>query len=248
MLSTLDKMLVLKSVSMFSEISNDLLAQVVDLTEEVELKAGETIFHKGDVGNSMYVVVEGLVKAHDGELFLNYVPKLGVFGEMSALDTEVRSASITAVEDSLLLKLDQTSLYKLMSGNIEVVRGVIHIIVQRLRARVQDLVEDFEYMQQFARITAAATALEAGVYTPESLDEVGLRTDALGQLARVFQRMVREVHAREQRLQQQVEELRIEIDQVKRERQVSEITQTDYFQDLQQKARDMRRAANSNKQ
>jgi hypothetical protein len=69
---------------------------------------------------------------------------------------------------------------------------------------------------------------------------VAARTDELGHLARVFQRMVREVYQREQRLKQQVAELRIEIDEVKQARQVAEITETEYFQNLRQKAQQLR--------
>ncbi len=83
--------------------------------------------------------------------------------------------------------------------------------------------------------------MEAGVYVPEALDDVALRTDALGQLARVFQRMVREVYAREESLKRQVAELRIEIDEVKKVQQVAEITDSDYFQRLQEKAQAFRR-------
>jgi DNA repair ATPase RecN len=119
--------------------------------------------------------------------------------------------------------------------------GIIQILCQRVRARVSDMKEDFLYMQQFAKVTAAAAAVEAGVYVPEALDDVALRTDALGQLARVFQRMVREVYAREESLKRQVAELRIEIDEVKKVQQVAEITDSDYFQRLQEKAQAFRR-------
>jgi DNA repair ATPase RecN len=66
------------------------------------------------------------------------------------------------------------------------------------------------------------------------------RTDALGQLARVFQRMIREVYAREQRLQQQVQELRIEVDKARQTQQVKKITGTNYFQQLRSKANNLR--------
>jgi GAF domain-containing protein len=49
-----------------------------------------------------------------------------------------------------------------------------------------------------------------------------------------------ESYIREQKLHQQIEQLRIEIDERKRQRQVSEIVETDFFQDLQQKARGVR--------
>jgi len=49
-----------------------------------------------------------------------------------------------------------------------------------------------------------------------------------------------QVHEREQKLKSQIEQLRIEIDEAKRQRQVDAIVETDYFQALRQKARDMR--------
>jgi hypothetical protein len=60
--------------------------------------------------------------------------------------------------------------------------------------------------------------------------------------------MVGKVYRREQTLRRQVEELRIEIDEVKRKKQVSEIVGTDFFQDLQAKARSMRRRSRSEEQ
>lgn len=90
-------------------------------------------------------------------------------------------------------------------------------------------------------ITGAAGALERGEpFEPERLAAVASFRDELGQLARVFTRMAVEVQERERRLQQQVTELRIEIDQAKRERSVAEIADTDYFQMLQEKAKGMR--------
>ena len=68
------------------------------------------------------------------------------------------------------------------------------------------------------------------------LDNVAVREDALGNLARIFQHMAREVAAREHALQEQLRELRIEIDEARTQRQVAEITETDYFRDLQRRA------------
>jgi CRP-like cAMP-binding protein len=188
----------------------------------------------------MYIIVDGEVRVHDGDMFLNFLGTRAVFGEMAALDPEPRSASVTAVVPTHLFRLEQQAFYRLMEGRIEIVRGVVHVLCQHLRARMRDMLEDFTYMQQFARVTAAASAVEAGVFDPESLDEVAQRTDALGQLARVFQGMTREVFAREQRLKQQVQELRIEVDMIKKDRQVAEITESQYFQALQQKVKDLR--------
>ncbi|CAN5170163.1 hypothetical protein BH18ACT4_BH18ACT4_02660 [soil metagenome] len=97
-----------------------------------------------------------------------------------------------------------------------------------------------EYVEQVSRVTDAASAVESGRFRAETLDEVGQRPDALGQLARVFQGMAREVAAREQRLRQEVHQLRIEIDEVQAARRVEEITESDYFRRLQEKVDQLR--------
>ncbi len=104
--------------------------------------------------------------------------------------------------------------------------------------RLHDM--ELEYIEQVGYVTRAAGAVEAESFQAESLDGVAARGDSLGQLARVFQKMAREVHERENRLKQQVQELRIEIDEVKKARQVAEITETDYFRDLSEKAQRLR--------
>ena len=106
------------------------------------------------------------------------------------------------------------------------------------RKRLHDLEQ--EYLEQVGRVVAAAADVEAGRFESRELDSVAGRGDALGQLARVFQRMAAEVRSREQRLRQEVRQLRIEIDEARAARQVAEITQTEYFQDLQAKAATLR--------
>ena len=120
--------------------------------------------------------------------------------------------------------------------------GIIRVLSGHLRSRVKDMREDFDYMQQFARVTSAAVAVEEGIYEPESLDEVAQRTDELGQLARVFQRMVKQVYAREQRFKAEIAALTIQIDESLKAQEVAEITETDYFQALAQRAEELRGA------
>jgi CheY-like chemotaxis protein len=109
--------------------------------------------------------------------------------------------------------------------------------------RLRDL--ELDYLEQVARVTAAAAALETGAFNSSSIDSVAARGDALGQLARVFQAMAHEVRAREERLRQEVQELRIEIDQQRQAERVAEITETDYFQRLRAQAADLRRLLDS---
>src|SRR5881394_3986365 len=124
-----------------------------------------------------------------------------------------------------------------------------------LRARLTACLErkwlrdqEVDYLQQVGRVTAAAAAIKANTFEPESLDEVTRRPDELGQLAQVFQEMARQVYTREQQLQRQVQQLRIEIDQERRASEVADITESDYFQQLLGKADELRNRARADEE
>jgi len=89
-------------------------------------------------------------------------------------------------------------------------------------------------------VTDVAANIEDSVWDLEPLHVVVERTDELGQLARVFEKMAKEIQAREMELKRQVVALKIQIDQKKRESQVSEIVDSDFFQELREKAQALR--------
>ncbi|MBW4578403.1 MAG: hypothetical protein KME42_02380 [Tildeniella nuda ZEHNDER 1965/U140] len=111
----------------------------------------------------------------------------------------------------------------------------------RIETELQEKNETMEeYLRHVYCVTAAAAAVEEGTFQSSMLASVIPRDDQLGQLARMFQSMVAQVKHREETLKRQVEELKIEIDQTRRVQQVSQITQTEYFKELKQKAKQIR--------
>ncbi|MEH2326472.1 MAG: Nif11-like leader peptide family RiPP precursor [Nostoc sp.] len=91
-----------------------------------------------------------------------------------------------------------------------------------------------------ALTNAAQAMFEQNDFDPQELAQAAGGTDDIAQLVRVFLQMAEDVKQREQSLKQQVMELHIEIDEVKKARHVAEITQTDYFQQIQKKARKLK--------
>jgi len=96
-----------------------------------------------------------------------------------------------------------------------------------------------QYLDQVDRVTAAAAALENQMFETTSLSEVAQRDDELGKLARVFQDMASEIQKREDQLRQQVKDLKIEIDQAKRQKDVAMITESGYFQEVKEEMGDI---------
>lgn len=96
-------------------------------------------------------------------------------------------------------------------------------------------------------LAKAATILreDSEAFAPADLAPIAQRQDEFGQLARTFQAMGEQVIKREQSLKQEVQELRIEIDETKKTRAVSEITESEFFKELQVKAARMRQRIKS---
>ncbi len=150
MLSTIEKVIILKTVTMFSQTPDNVLAEVANLLEEIDVSEGETIFKQGDQGDSLYVIVDGRVRVHDGERVINYLGERDMFGEMALLDAAPRLASVSAVEPTRLFRLDQGPFYELLNERPEIAIGIIRVLTHHLRNRVDDV----------AQLTARNQALE----------------------------------------------------------------------------------------
>lgn len=148
-----------------------------------------------------------------------------VISAMSDMASVVKGVKQGA-EDYLPKPFDETLLHARISASLE-------------KKKYRD--QEIEYLRNVTLLTDAASAVEAATFTVETLAPVAARADALGNLARVFQRMAEQVRVREEKLKQQVRELKIEIDQTKQAKKVSEITESDYFKSLRGQADMLRR-------
>jgi CRP-like cAMP-binding protein len=113
---------------------------VAAILEEREVKAGEVIFEKGAAGDSLYVIVHGQVRVYDGDRVITVLGEHDIFGELALLDPEPRVASVAAVSDTRLFRLDREGFAELMAGNIEIVRGVLHVLCERLRRQASSVI------------------------------------------------------------------------------------------------------------
>ncbi|TAE73945.1 MAG: hypothetical protein EAZ85_05635 [Bacteroidetes bacterium] len=131
--STEQRIQILKTISIFANSEPALLRKVAETLTEILAKKGEVVFYKGDVGRKMYIILTGLVKIHDQDYTFATLTDGQVFGEYALLDTEERSASVTAVEDTQLLVLDQKMFYGIMITHVSVLQGILKVLVGRAR-------------------------------------------------------------------------------------------------------------------
>ncbi len=133
MLSLVEKVLALKSSSLFSQTPDNVLADVAGRVQELNFDKDEVIVHKGDRGDSFYVIVSGKVQVWDGDRLLNELADGGIFGELALLDPAPRSASVKAVEPVHLLQLDESHFRAVLAERPEVSAAIIHVLTSYLR-------------------------------------------------------------------------------------------------------------------
>lgn len=128
-----DRVNILRKVEIFSETTESVLSEIASFLSEVRIKQGQNIFRKGDEGDAMFIIKSGGVRVHDGNHVLSRLNSGEVFGEFALFDSDLRSASVTAEEPTLLLKLEQNDFFKVMMNKVEVTKGVLRKVLKRIR-------------------------------------------------------------------------------------------------------------------
>ncbi len=130
---TVQKVIFLRKVPLFSGMPPSELSHLAGIAEEYVFSTEETIITEGDHGDSLYLIVEGTVRVHRGAVTLAELGPDDYFGEMSILDGEPRSASVTANTDCSLLCISQADFHDILSRHHEVALTIIKTLTQRLR-------------------------------------------------------------------------------------------------------------------
>ena len=141
----------LKTTEIFRETAEDLLVDIAHILKEISYLKNQVIVEKDQVGTCMFIIYSGSVRIHDGDLTLARLKSPDFFGELSLLDAEPRSASVTALEDSLLLRIDQQAFYEIMADRSEVIREIMKILCRRLRKQNQEVSKLNEMLDTQAR-------------------------------------------------------------------------------------------------
>jgi CRP/FNR family transcriptional regulator len=226
-------------IDMFSELKPEALEGVRSALQTRELAKGEVLFNLGDPGDELIIVIKGELAIYSP---IDDDPAKGqairvftdgeVLGEMALLDQKPRSLSARAEKPSTIFVLKGDDFHRLVSESDELATSVM----QGLSGRIRYTTEFLGEVQKWVRRVAD------GGFKPSEFEqsEEKYTDQTLKALAGEFARMASQVHEREETLRREVAQLRIEIDEKKRKQDVSEITSSDYYQDLKAKIRKMR--------
>ncbi len=122
----------LAEVAFFEGFTQDELARVIELAEEVDAETGAVLCEQGRVGQDCYVIIEGdasvLVR---GEYVVTLHPG-SMVGEMALVDHRPRSATVVADEPMRLLRFDTEHFQTLLKEMPEANNRVMAMLHARL--------------------------------------------------------------------------------------------------------------------
>lgn len=147
----------LKSTYLFRGLSDDRLARLVDQFDLVTLDEGERLFSAGDEGDNFYLIFDGRVgvtrQVADGDEATAELVTGDFFGEEALLFNRPRSATITSLDFTELLRLDRDEFYLLLREFPKIKADLLRTAESRriVRTRRFDWLQDDEVIYQVAR-------------------------------------------------------------------------------------------------
>jgi len=138
----------LANSAIFCDLNDEELAKVAKISEVRGYKWGEYIFHEGDDGDRLFLIVKGAVRISrnvpgTGEEAITVLKKGDCFGEMAMLDPSVRSTDAIVDSRCDLLTIGRDDFEALLEADpklaVKVLRAIIRMMSERLRKTNENL-------------------------------------------------------------------------------------------------------------
>ena len=146
----------LKQVSLFANLADEDLHELMNAAKRRAFRSGEVIFHRDDPGQVLYMIKEGKVKiciiSPDGqEISLAVFGKGECFGEFALLDGLPRSADAVALEKVECYTLQRSDFHNAIMKNPKIAIQVLEALTKRLR-NTDNMVEDLIFLDVYGRV------------------------------------------------------------------------------------------------
>jgi CRP-like cAMP-binding protein len=150
----------LKEIALFRNLTTEQIQIIMDILRKVTFSANEVIMREGDIGDTMYIILEGTVEVAkslviddaDNEepgrdkVFTRLDGKQrAVFGEIALLEELRRTASVKAVTDCVMYEMKKDDFLKVAEVDYElgyrILSNLGRIVSARLRRADEDTVK-----------------------------------------------------------------------------------------------------------
>ena len=139
MLTPVERVLILKNADLLKDVGPRHLLGLAEVSQEIEISKGETLYDEDDPADALYMVVEGHVRlSSKGERTTSEVGPGEAFGTWALVDDSRRGHRAECIEDGLVLALRREDFYDQAAGDLTLLQEVVRVLAKRLRAMVAD--------------------------------------------------------------------------------------------------------------
>ena len=131
---------VLAAVPLFDGLSRRHLKRLAAIAEVADYMADHTIVREGDRGDAFYVVLAGQAKVTTNGKVVNRVMPGDHFGEISLLDGDVRTATVTSETPMTLLMLQRQRFVKALREEPDMAMNLLASLARQIRRTTRSLV------------------------------------------------------------------------------------------------------------
>ena len=128
------KLELLKRVPLFKDLSKHDIEQVGQLTEEVDVPAGQVLTREGAPGSEFFVILDGSVRIDVNGDTVRTMEAGDFLGEIALVDDGPRTATAVTTTPAKLLVLGRREFRALMDDYPSIEHSVMHCLVERLRS------------------------------------------------------------------------------------------------------------------
>jgi CRP/FNR family cyclic AMP-dependent transcriptional regulator len=137
MLTIVEKVICLQNVDVFSELPTEQLSYLAAIAEEVSFSEGDEVYRRDEASDALYVVLRGRVRIHRDDEELAIEEPDDAFGTWALFEETPRVATATAIEDTLLLRIDREDFLDILTDHVQITENVMKTLVGRLRGLLE---------------------------------------------------------------------------------------------------------------
>jgi len=146
-------------MDIFRSVPLPVLQHLAEQSRIEVMPGGGIVFRKGDLGRSLYLIIEGEARVHDGEYTVALMHAGHCFGEMALLDEGPRSMSVSTVTAARLARIDRDVFFGVLGEYPEVMQKIVGLLTRRLRHQTDKTLEQLQRREEeLTHLVEARTA------------------------------------------------------------------------------------------
>ena len=138
MMTTIERVILLRRVDVFTGVPTEKLAELAAVSEEVDRLEGDVLFRESEPSDALYLVIHGEIRlTAEGQWVADVGPEEAI-GTWALFDDEPRIATATVTRDARLLRIRTNRFQELLSDHTEIAQAVLRTLAQRFRSLARD--------------------------------------------------------------------------------------------------------------